>query len=477
MNKDEKAIIGYVTNLEKLADKIGVKNFLADGLEGHLDLQESLFDLQIELQGAIRKAKQRNTKGTVNLDHLNQLRWLRWQSRRLGDAIAWSGLLFNRQVIYALAKNEPVPIPLSWSDGHRGTFQFARGMTSSEWGIPVVHDVTNVLRVGDITFVRPTGQDAEADYRTVKIKATRVDESINEDGDNIVTLNVTAIGNEPFPVLGAEARASEAGRDQQPARRFRADRRVERQLARMDIATASKNAPLNKSTKIADRHVFSLSLPDEEQPHWQALRHAIRNARREGYAYFELGGFVGYSVIYDSTGVSKESIQSAPLIERVQGLIHEEIGDRNSISLTSLPDDKADVYSSKTLPFYLWEVPRRAIRDILRQRLVIVATYNSGWMEKLLSEAGLTVIPDKTGRDHRSFEVVASFEWEGEARVEYHSHVWEEMVIAVHEFRGPKAVVQRALAPLAAPSLARLNDFVPTEALQNDQGHPPEQNG
>lgn len=135
-----------------------------------------------------------------------------------------------------------------------------------------------------------------------------------------------------------------------------------------------------------------------------------------------------------------------------------------SITISALPDEEDDTFSAKVLPLFLWEIPQHAIQDLLRHRLLIVATYNSGWMEKLLTDAGLTVIAQPSARDSRGFEVVAHFEWEGEAQVEYHSSVWEEMYVAVHEFRGPTAVIQRALAPLSAPKLVKLKDFIPLEA-------------
>lgn len=475
MSPDERVLRGFIVQLERFSKRASVERLFAGGLEEYVDLQESVFKLQVKLQKTIGEVKRRGSKEPDVRDHLKNLRWLRWQSRRLGDAIAWCGLLLNRQVIYALAKNDPVPVPSSWSDGHRGAFQFARSMTSSQWGVPIVHDVTNVLRVGDVTFMRPTGQGAEAIFRTIELKTTRLSESVNEEGETVLNLNVTAIGNEPFPAFlsdqptrNPEPRPS-AEPERAPVRQRRPDRRIERQLARMDIATASKNAPLHKSTKIGDQHVFSFSIPEEEQPHWKELRHAIRQARRDGYAYFELGGFVGYSVIYNSAGVTKEQIQSTSMLESVAGLVHEQIGDRNSITVSSVPDDDDDTYSAKVLPFYLWEVPQRAIQDILRHRLIVVATYNSGWMEKLLTDAGLTVIPDETSRDGRSFEVVANFEWEGEARLEYHSHVWEEMFVAVHEFRGPNAVIQRALAPIGAPGIVALNEFIPADAYETEE--------
>lgn len=470
MSRDEKVLLGILVKLEKLAQRVSGGKLFDDGLDSYLDFQERVFNLQLEVQSAIGEAKRRRAKSADILDHLQTLRRVRWQARRLGDAIAWQALLWNRQVIYALAENDSVPVPSSWSDGHRGAFHFARSMTSSEWGIPIVHDITNVLRIGDVTFMRPTRLSVDADYRTFELKTSRLKESKSEGDETTLTLNVTAISNEPFPAHATPSAQSTSDHSPDLTRRRRADRRIERQLARMDVATTSKNAPLHKSTKIGDRHVFPISLPDEQKPHWKQLRRAIRNARRDGNAYFELGGFVGYSLVYNNAGVSSEDIQSTSLAEDVKGLVHEEIGDRNSITLSFLPDDEKDTYSSKVLPFYLWEVPQRAIRDILRNRLVIVATYNSGWIEKLLTDAGLTVVPDDTNRDGRGFEVIASFGWEGEARAEYHSHVWEEMFVAVHEFRGPNAVIQRALAPTAMPTLVKLEDFIPADADEDIGG-------
>ncbi|KPN22028.1 hypothetical protein [Arthrobacter sp. Edens01] len=474
MSGDEKVLLGILVKLEKRAQRVSGGKLFDEGLDAYLDLQEQLFELQVEVQTAIAEAKRRGPKNAEVLDYLNKLRWVRWQSRRLGDAIAWQALLLNRQVIYALAENDPVPVPSSWSEGHRGAFQFARSMTSSEWGIPIVHDITNVLRIGDLTFMRPTGLAAEADYRTIELKTSRLDEREIEGGKTTVTLGITAISTEPFPSYVTDPPHSNPDHTPNTTRRRRADRRIERQLARMEIATASKNAPLHKSTKIGNQHVFPISLPEEQKPHWKELRRAIRQARRDGNAYFELGGFVGYSLIYNSDGVSSEDILSTSLNHDVRGLLHEEIGDRNSITLSMIPDNDQDTYSSRVLPFYLWEVPQRAVRDILRNRLVIAATYNSGWMEKLLANAGLTIVPDETDRDRRGFEVIASFGWEGEARAEYHFHVWEEMFVAVHEFRGPDAVVQRALAPTSLPTLVKFEEFIPAEGPADNGGrqHP-----
>lgn len=472
MNADERAILRYTRRLESLANRVTVSRlFSGDGLNHFLDVQKDVFQLQIDLQRDIGEVKQGRRKSAAKASHLSSLRNRKWHAKRLGDAIAWSGLLFNRQLIKALNQNTPVPTPSAWTDGHRGAFEFARATTSREWGIPVIHDITNVLRVGDVTFMLPSESrhPRDAIYRTVELKTTRVGESVDEDGQTTIQLTVTVIGNEPLPF--AVRPAPEDREVSAPAQQRRPDRRIERQLARMDIATASKNAPMHELTKIGDDYNFNLQLAEEQQPHWKELRRAIRTARREGFAYFELGGFVGYSLIYNATGVTEDDIKASPLPDHVVGLMHKETAERNSITISTFPDDDEDEYSADVLPLFLWEIPHRAIRDILRNRLMITATYNAGWMEKLLSDAGLTVNPDTSGRDPRNFEVVAHFEWEGEAQVEYHSHVWREMWVAVHEFRGPTAVVQRAVAPMSAPSLASLENFIPPRDSDGDHSN------
>lgn len=463
MDADERESRTYARRIELLAARTTAKTLFEAANFDHLhSVQRDIFNLQMDLQRAIATAKQRKRTPDAHV-YLEALRRQRWFARRLGDAVAWNVLLLNRQVIHSLSSNSLTPIPTSWSDGHRGMFEFAERSTSREWGIPIVHDITSVLRVGDVTFTLPseTAEAGDATFRTVELKTTRLSERMTEDGRTSIEVQVTVVGNEPLPFPEQQPSDVQPASNEVKARR--PDRRIERQLRRMDLAVAKKNAPLHEYAKIGDQYHFSLQLDNEEQPHWAELRRAIRAARRDGFAYFELGGFVGYSLFYNAQGVTTEDIKASPLPRHVVGLMHEEIGDRNSITVSQLPDDEGDAWSANVLPFYLWDVPQRAIRDLIRNRLMVTATYNSGWMEKLLTDAGLTVIPDAGGSDKRTFEVVAHFGWEGKAKVEYHSHVWEEMYVAVHEFRGPLAVVQRALAVTSAPEVATFEKFVPAE--------------
>lgn len=453
MNSDERYIRRTIRQLEAFAKRVTTKSVLADGIEGYLDLQEEILNLQMSVQRRIGEVKARKSKESAVITHLAHLRRLRWLSRRAGDAVAWNALLLDRQVIHSLDNNSLVPVPSSWSDGHRGVFQLARSLTSREWGIPIVHDITSALRIGDVTFVQPALHPQKAAYRTMELKTSRVREYVNEDGETVAILNVAAVATEPLPhtPLPTEA-ASTPHADNAAAFRRRPDRRIARQVERMHTATAAKNAPSHAFTKVGNENVFTVRIEDETQPHWKELRRAIRQARREGFAYFELGGFVGYSIIYNRDGVNGEDIEAAPVIEHVNELMHDATSSRNSITVSHLPDRDDDRYSSRVLPLYLWEVPHRAICDILRGRLLITATYNTGWMEQLLRDAGLVVnVPKHSGKDKRDFEVITEFPWDM-AVGEYHQRApWEDMYVAVHEFRGPDVVVQRMLMPSIIP--------------------------
>lgn len=263
---DDRAIRAFIVQLDKMAGRIDVTQMFAQGPDGYMDLQEDIFKLQMKIQQTIGETKQRRSKDSESRDHLKMLRHVRWYSRRLGDAVAWNILLHNRQVLYALGKNDPVPVPSTWSDGHRGAFQFARSLTSREWGLPIVHDITSALRVGDVTFMKPDRHPTQSVFRTIELKTTRLGEDVNADGESVVHLNVTAISNEPFPTAppSPETHATDSDEDATPkvASRRRPDRRIDRQMARMDIATASKNALMHQLTKVGDGHVFSLAIAD-----------------------------------------------------------------------------------------------------------------------------------------------------------------------------------------------------------------------
>ncbi|MDR6611103.1 hypothetical protein [Leifsonia sp. 1010] len=425
-----------------------------NGIPALLDLQESILRLQIEIQKDIAAAKQRRPRDADTHLFLEQLRHVRHLSRTLGDSLAWVTLLFDRQVIHSLYQESPVPISSGMTDSHHGTLAFARANTRAEWGLPIVHDITDILRVGDVTFMRPTGgREPLAEYRTFELKVSRAGAGeVDASGKQDVELHVMAVSNEPFPNLaGQVATMPDESAPAEPAAR-RPDRRIDRQMARMDVARDRKYAPFHELAQIGTERIFTLKLEREPEPEWGKVRAAIRAARRDGYSYFSLDGFVGYALFYNRNGITDEDIQSVRLSEDItRTVMHEELGSRNSLTINQIPALDHNDPATLTLPFFLWKVPRNAIRDVIRHRLVIMAVFNSGRMEKLLKDAGVEVRPAVGGKDYRNFEVVVPLSWDN-ARGEYHAGgPWDEMLVAVREFRQPSAVVMRVRAAARIP--------------------------
>lgn len=125
--------------------------------------QLDLLNLQREIQAAIgqRKASPKDRQLEKQIARLEDARW---HARRLGDAIAWVLLHLDRRSIHALAKNNPTPVAPQDDHGSRGVIAIAEYLAGQGWGFP---DITDCLRVGDVTFVQPE-KEAEVGLKTLR---------------------------------------------------------------------------------------------------------------------------------------------------------------------------------------------------------------------------------------------------------------------------------------------------------------------
>jgi hypothetical protein len=140
----------FLRRLERLARILIGGRF--KNSQGIWKLQLSLLELQRDLQDAIGDTKKRAKTDPNAQADLESLREVRWHARRLGDALAWLLLGLNRQLIYPLAQNEHVPIGPE-DHGSRGVLGIAEFLSQEGWGFPLLHDITDCLRIGDVTFV------------------------------------------------------------------------------------------------------------------------------------------------------------------------------------------------------------------------------------------------------------------------------------------------------------------------------------
>jgi hypothetical protein len=69
-----------------------------------------------------------------------------------------------------------VPTAIGEDQGSRGVIGLAAGLAGEDWGFPLLHDITDCLRIGDVTFIKPDG-----DNRTLELK-TQVTSTEEADG-------------------------------------------------------------------------------------------------------------------------------------------------------------------------------------------------------------------------------------------------------------------------------------------------------
>lgn len=471
----------FVRRIERFLPSVTRDRFFAGDLMNMIDLQEEIFDLQIDLQNAIGRVKPLVRKDPDARAHLENLRSLRWYSRRLGDALAWHFLASNRQHIDALSHNHLTPIPLNKeSDGVRGIWLTARSQVGPLWGIPLVHDITSCLRVGDITFMNVEGFDhanppdeppasLKLIHRTIEVKTRRVSETAVDDKSTDITLQVTMIGNEPFPDLPV-APPPEPGYDPPAAPLRRDDPRVDRQLRRMDVAVARRDATLNAINEVDGVHHITLSKDGDDRHHWPELRRAIRKARREGYAFFSIDGFVGYSVHYNPDGITSEDMGREELVRDVSEHLTIRNSDRNSLTIGTLPIDEDSHYATEIMPFFLYDIPQRAMKEMLRHQLVVTTLLNIGRVEKALADAGFEII--RKSNDVRSFAYATELTWPSGEKFHIESGApWDDVMVATHELLGLDSVIAKAVALLDMPNRISIEEFRRTWEREAEKGN------
>ena len=436
----------HMKRIESLATKV-----LRTGFDDAQDLwkfQEDLLDLQRDIQRKVTESKDADPSAFGT-----RADWetVRWHARRLGDAFAWLVMGVERKAIFPLAENTRVPIPGD-DPGSRGVLAIAAHLASEGWGFPLLHDVTDVLRIGDITFIRP--EMGANGLRTVEVKtsvtATRVD-----DGDVWEDLQVTVVHHSASDLddverLPVERIAVSGPVGRRPHDRLLRSPRTRRQLQRMSDATLRQTAPDDEVVQVGGSPWLSLSVDEYAGDHWPVVRRIIGLARQEGYACETVDDALLYVALYDKDGVTAESLAGTSLAEDVikSGILETNQPERNSIVLYGVPvsDQRRAALS---LPFYLYPIPRRAVFDMLWGRLHITVLVNPAKIAEALESVGFEVTPQGDGTDMKPESLIVTSRInlpDGSAAVAELHNIEYYIPELVHEFRKLSHLVSIATA-------------------------------
>lgn len=363
-------------------------------------LQLDLLSLQQDVQGRISELKSRE-RDAESHRRLEELRQVRAQARRFGDAVAWLFLGLDHQKLIPLSDNDPVRIPDRIRDEHslRGTLAFAQAMANDGWGFPLLHDITDCLRIGDITFIR---RDADGDL-TVEIKTRHRDRVAS--GETVTySYDIAALAARPLPVVASLSSQDISREGMARNSPTRGDRRMPRQFDRLLKVKARQDATPEDITEIkGEPPMLSRDIDANGVSRWEVLRSVARRARRYGYAAEAVDEAFVFAAMYDPNGIAPdrmpgaESLVSDILTSR---MLPAENRDRNAIWINTVPEEGRRT-APKYLPYFLYPLPRSTILDLLHGRMLLFHLSNPAQIATALSNAGFTAKP-RHGNDFRS---------------------------------------------------------------------------
>src|SRR5260221_3794669 len=341
-------------------------------------------------------------------------------SPQTGDAFAW---VFLNEAIRPLTE-----LPSNTRDGHhvadehslKGLLAIAEFLANSGAGFPILHDVTNCLRVGDITFYSPENEPATIEVKThlignhegilsLEVEAHHIDLKENKRWDAIMN-------NIPKHVsLSVD---SEDNKQTTPQFPTQLEDRLQRQMERMKRAKLWQSMPDDRPFKLGDREegikVFMHS--EEELHHWDVIQELAIKAKKDGFAVRVVDDAFVYMVFY------RDSSVAYPWIRGIDQSFSEDLTAYNlpsylvSSSLLYPEPEKNKLWVPVTtnvipyvLPFYLYPLPTDFIMDIMWGRLVIGITVNLGKLVAALQDSGLDArLPKDSDEFNRLFLPVSS---------------------------------------------------------------------
>ena len=441
----------FLRRIEKLALTLLSARFVSP--DELWQFQLDLLHLQRDIQAAITSSKSLAKREKDTMDVLAELRICRWHARRLGDAFAWVMLGGNMQIIEPLSRNNRTVVARD-SHGSRGMLLAARYLARQGWGFPLIHDITDCLRIGDVTFVR-VNEGSERACNTAEVK-TRARLKRRLETENLAEYEYRMQVLSPVPSDDAQMDRvilEGAGFESvisSPARPV--GRRIGRQANRMSTALVHQTAGLDVLIE-EDGEVPALwtAVKAPVTTHWKSLQRVVRKARRNGYGSECVDGAFLYVAFYGADGLTPELMDRSRLKEDLSNpaLLVKDRTRGNVLSIALIPPLE-QVSAHLFRPFYLYPIPRSSICDLLHGRMIVLVCYNESRLAESLEEAGFNV--DYNSKIKRSPLIVTgsvTTKNGAEYRVQPADlrYYLDEIV---YEFRGRDSVVQLAHAMVNA---------------------------
>jgi len=348
----------------------------------------------------------RDIEGRINvLVHAQRL------ARLIGDSVAWYALLSDQQYIYSRSLNQRSRALPTDVASINGVVTVAKHLYEQGLGFPVIHDITNWLRIGDLTLTLPGHEPI-----CVEVKTHR--QEIEGQTRYVITAEFLSsrgftppsVAAPPLDFVLEKFEGMEERLQLALDHPHHSDQRV-RQIARMVDAWRLQSAEPNSLVSVRGTEVImGKSERDDTSYHWDTVAELVAEARRDGYASRTVDGAFLYFASYSEEPVwyPWQRHLNLPSWDRTREV------DLQSSGIFLAEPDRKFVYLGGTWHYLAGEVspliepfpimhsrflPMEAILDILHGRLSIGVLINTGRLVEALMERGIDarVLSDVNG--------------------------------------------------------------------------------
>jgi len=366
-----------------------------------------------KLEGWMSQVRQLDTEIEQIDNRIKIYRYAQRLSRELGDAFAW--VLLGDWLI-PLTKKPPEPS----HDGHNlpkdhgltGILATAIHLGNAGFGFPLLHDITNCLCIGDITFCSPDSLHTTIEVKT-HLEEKKEGKTTFDIQTDMIFLNSAETDKwnavrDRIPKLPSSVdEASERAEAQYP--RQQSPRR-KRQVERMKEAKVWQSMPANQVFEFGDnnRGIKNFFQPDETTHNWKIVLDLIMKAKADGIASCPVDNAFVYLATYNNPPLvypwSKGQIES--ILQQADDKIRADITSifypyserEKNIPIWGPTGDPP----SDAIPFFMYSLPADIIMDIMWGRVTIsVLVVNLGKIVAALEEIRLEV---KLPKDKEEFE-------------------------------------------------------------------------
>ncbi|MHC4671236.1 MAG: hypothetical protein ACYTBZ_02020 [Planctomycetota bacterium] len=291
----------------------------------------------------------------------------------------------------------------------------AESLTCKELGFPIIHDITNLLRIGDITFVSKDKKPQTIEVKTHVLKhyKDKTHASINMSGifeDKFIDF-LTSKSNDDKNLNSLQMPGT--------SQIVRPNKRMVRQIKRMK--TAHKKQRRKAGERYTDNKKTTIihNIPsDKSTSHWDIANRLVTTAKNSGYATEVVDDAIMYAAIYCDqplfypwkNNFNLQLLDKLPNDLVNSGIFYEDKKYLNSLMFSLSWRQLTNKEPCYLRPIFLHPFKSDIIIDLIYCRMLIVTLVNLGKFVESICKMGYSARLPKDDKESSSRFIPVSIE-------------------------------------------------------------------